>query len=830
MGYIFENIQFNSDIPINIFVHNLNYVQNHWHDALEILFVLDGNVHIGIGKHVYELDKEDLIVINPNEIHTTSSTGTNLVLALQISSRWMDKYPAFKDIRLSCNSRSADNQQPMDQIRKLLAQMMWIYNNQSSCFEMKLQSHLFELLYQLFTYFREGETKISSSDSEKYMPRLSNIINYLHKNYGRDLSLQELAEKEFLSVSYLSRFFKHHIGTSYKDYMVRLKLEHAVKDLLYTDKSIVQLSFDNGFPNTNSFLEAFKASYHEAPSVYRKRAKKDYQFLFGPQKQSSNYFEIENFDMFTSLYKYLNWDVPSNLQDSSASITLGMEQIDMTGITSPHSKEWKNLMTIGKAKDVLNPVIKEQLLMTQREIGFHYIRFHGIFDDEMSVYTEDSDGNPILDFTTIDSVIDTLYALELRPFVELSFMPGKLARSHNPIFLRPSIISMPKDMGKWCFLIEGFLRHCMERYGTGEVENWLFEFWNEPDITGLFWNDSLEDYLAFYHRTYRTIKNISPKLRLGGPAVCNLAHMESWLSDFFAYCSFNHCLPDFFTFHFYLHSGNLNEIQSSFSSGFKRITLSTDPDFLKGTIRDIHRFISPYGYDRTNIFMTEWNSSPSHRDLSRDTLFMASYIVKNILENVDSVNSFGYWTISDFIEEFPIPSECFHGGLGVVTVNGIKKAGFYAFQFLNLLGDRKIASGPGYYITAGRLGYQILLYNYCHFDPLYCSIDHSSISYKSRYDIFKDNFKKTIQLSLKGLEKASYSITEYTVNRSHGSSFDTWVDMGAPENMSKVQLEYLKSKSIPHYHWEEAVIDDCYVLNRCLTPHEIRFIEILPKA
>ncbi len=453
MNYTFEKIQFNSDIPIRIFVHNLNYTQNHWHDALEILFVLDGTIHIGIGNSIYQLQKEDLIVINPGEIHTTSAQDANLVLALQISNEWLGKYPAFKGIQLSCNSCISENPLPLNQLRKLLAQMMWVYNNQSTGFEFKLQSYLFELLYQLFISFDSGKPQQSLSENEKYMSRLSNIIHFLQDNYEKDITLQDLADKEFLSVSYLSRFL--YIGTSFKDYIIRLRLEHAVKDLLFTEKSISQLSYDNGFPNTNSFLSAFRETYQDAPSTYRKKATADFRFLYGPNLKSENYFEIVNFDMFSSLYKYLTWNInneTSNNNRNSAITNLGEADISAETIKVPDT--WRNLMTIGKAKDALNPVIQEQLAMVQSEIGFRYLRFHGIFDDEMLIYHEDASGDPVLDFTYIDQLVDYLYKINVQPFIELSFMPELLARHKHTVFdNRPSVISMPKDIDKWCNLL-----------------------------------------------------------------------------------------------------------------------------------------------------------------------------------------------------------------------------------------------------------------------------------------------------------------------------------------------------------------------------------------
>jgi xylan 1,4-beta-xylosidase len=239
--------------------------------------------------------------------------------------------------------------------------------------------------------------------------------------------------------------------------------------------------------------------------------------------------------------------------------------------------------------------------------------------------------------------------------------------------------------------------------------------------------------------------------------------------------------------------------------------------------------LSAYGYSASNTYLTEWNASPSHRDLSHDTLFMASYLVKSILGNVEKTQSFGFWTLSDDIEEFPLPSATFHGGMGLVTFNGIKKPGYFAFQLLNSLGDEKIASGPGYFITRSESGIQVMLYNYCHYDPLYCSMDHSAMTHIDRYGIFKNSDSKNYQFNLHGFIESEYEILEYSINRTHGSAFDTWVDMGAPESLDAEDIRYLTQKAVPSRKRTIEVIKKSYSLNRCLAPHEVRLIMISPK-
>ena len=149
------------------------------------------------------------------------------------------------------------------------------------------------------------------------------------------------------------------------------------------------------------------------------------------------------------------------------------------------------------------------------------------------------------------------------------------------------------------------------------------------------------------------------------------------------------------------------------------IQLSQDPSSFEKFITHLKSRLSANGQDSLPIYLTEWNSTASHSDLMSDTCYKSAYIAKNILENFDSLDSFGYWVLSDFHEEYRLDNNLFHGGLGLFTYNGIKKPGYYAYYLLSKLGKEKIAQGDGYFITRSDNGYQIFLYYYVHFSRLY---------------------------------------------------------------------------------------------------------------
>ena len=109
----------------------------------------------------------------------------------------------------------------------------------------------------------------------------------------------------------------------------------------------------------------------------------------------------------------------------------------------------QRLLNVGYARDVLMAPVQEQIRRAQREIGFTYIHFHGLFDEDTRIYRSDEQGNPQFDFTYLSLLFDFVLSQGLIPFVEFSFMPRPLAREQTCIFDRPSIISGCRDLDKW---------------------------------------------------------------------------------------------------------------------------------------------------------------------------------------------------------------------------------------------------------------------------------------------------------------------------------------------------------------------------------------------
>jgi xylan 1,4-beta-xylosidase len=263
----------------------------------------------------------------------------------------------------------------------------------------------------------------------------------------------------------------------------------------------------------------------------------------------------------------------------------------------------------------------------------------------------------------------------MKPYVELGFMPSALASGGTTVFHYAGNVTPPKDIRQWSALMRGLGRHLVDRYGIGEVSQWYFEVWNEPNLTA-FWTGSQADYFALYRATARALKGVDAALRVGGPSTAQGA----WVDDFVAYGKRHRVPIDFISTHYYptdaLGTANTNTTEQ-----------------LAGAPRGIMRtraFETKRSAGGRPIVYSEWNTTSNPNDALHDRAFGAAFATEIVMSVADVVDGYSYWTFSDIFEENYFPSVPFHGGFGLLTLHGIAKPTYRAFEILHHLGDERL--------------------------------------------------------------------------------------------------------------------------------------------
>ncbi len=824
----YEIVEFSPRIPVKIFMHKLGSVTKHWHRSLELLLVLEGEIEITIDGETSILKSEDIILINSNTIHSISSKNA-VMIALQI------KQEMFAIMNLDaesmifdCNSSKDDNQEKFKGIKFAIARMIKDNAHKSESSDYKSYALIYYLISELLEYFKISATE-SIKTKQKHAIRLTRILNYINEHYKENFSLSDLAAQENLSVPYLSNFFDKHMGIKFSQYYTNVKLENAIKDLINTNDSIETIALNNGFTEYHTFVRAFKKKYETLPNNYRKLNREKLEKI--NNDNVLNYLLLEPSKYLHLLTKYLPDDRTVFLESQKKIIHKTISQtVQVDNVTKKLNHNFKNFIGVGRAKELLNQDIREMLIDLQKNIGYKYIKFHGILSDDMLVCTRNGD---VLQFryTLVDMVIDFLISINLKPLIQLSFMPLALAsNSSKNVCESPFNTSPPRDINEWNELIEDFTIHLIKRYGKETVITWPFSLWNEPSTSyNMFGFDDNLQFFNFYKNTYDTVKGVCPEISFGSPSILSLVEEEkSWEKLFLSWTINNQCKPDFLNIHYY------SDIVPSKADDFN-ISISNTSQFPKKSdtfktfIKRIKKTFNSLGVGDLSVYLTEWNFTLSHRNLLSDTCFKSCYIMKNLLENYDSLDSFGYWCLTDLLEENSLPEDLFHGGLGIYTMNGMRKSVFYSFYFANMLGDDLIDSGNGYFITKSNNAYQIITYNYIHYGSTFAAGELFDITLTNRYSPFNMNKNIAFSLDLENITDGKYEVKEYFVNKNHGSAFDIWAGFGGyPLNPEDTNL--LKGLCVPGFKISNTqAVEGFLNYSTILEPLEIRIAILTPK-
>ncbi len=821
-----EIISFSSPLPLKVFIHKLGAVPKHWHTSIEILFILSGKAMLTMDDQCLTLEPDDVVLINSNSLHELYSESCEIA-AFQIKLSDMDILKDYASFYYNCCSAGDTHNKKYDYLRYLLARL--IKDNveeENTLSSLSLTAMLFE---ELMTHFK-GKRTLAQVSTQKHLDRLKNITDYIQKNFRKGITLAQLAEHEHLSVSYLSRFFTQYFGMSFSDYYNTVRLEHAVNELMTSDESISSIALNNGYTDARAFVNQFRQRYGSLPSVYRKGNSSFEKNLTGTN--AINYFMISNVSALSNLASYLNYEHPDYAQTTDVHSGL-LENVhidaDLSAECHPLSHSFRHVFGVGSASDILLSEVQDMLRQVQNDIRFNFIKFHGLLCDDMMVYDESADGLPVLSFAYVDKVMDFLQSIHLRPIIQLSFMPGKLASiPQKSVFYANYNTSAPKDMNKWNYLVEQTLLHLIDRYGLEEVLQWPICVWNEPDLgTEAFSFGDEELFFEFYRQTYRTVKQVHPDFFWGTPSLSFADDsVKAWDIRFLEYCNANQCVPEFLNIHYY--NDQLNSIQWNAEENRPRPNrLRMEPDAFSHYVDMAHDMVNRHFSTNVPIFLTEWNVTANHRNLLNDTCFKTCYIVKNILDNHDQLASFGYWSLTDYMRELHPSNLLFHGGMGMFTNNGIPKPPYYAFKFLTRLGDSYVDKGDGWIITKDKNKIQILLYNYEHYNRLFASGELFDMTVTNRYTAFTMKQYKEFHINLKNVSGNAARVQEFYVNRDCGSPFDTWVLMGAPTNLYPEDVDHLKQASHPGYCVHTTALQHGHLnLDVELKPLEVRFIEI----
>ena len=480
-----EYINYPFDLPIKISYLNIKNYPTHWHNSIEIIYVLKGSLQIKIDTDSFTLNEREVEIINSDESHEIQGIDDNKVLIFNIDPFFFEKY--YKDINniffyTSSNDDEEQTGPEYEELKTILSQMLCEYVQKLEDYDEEIEELLITLLYHLvnnFHYLTHEKEELKEKTDQ--LARYHRISKYIYNNYNNNITLQEIAKKEFLSPHYLSHEIKYATGYSFTDLINLTRIEESIKLLLDSDMSISEISDEIGFSHVRYFNKNFKYYYNCTPLQYRKKyatTEKEYelskQFIELPLNDALETlsYSLENYNRFNFENKL--WNI----------------HVDVDKILSPLENDFKECINLGESFDLLIEDNKDILEEIQEEIHFEYGRLEKMFHSDMGVFL-DSD---FYNWNKAKGVLEFLSNIYIKPLILIDNLDFSLEKYINILtsfldyFTELDLVEVSDFKFQFDSRLSEEIKHNLRQYikNNYELEVSEIDFKSKSDLNSIY--------------------------------------------------------------------------------------------------------------------------------------------------------------------------------------------------------------------------------------------------------------------------------------------------------------------------------------------------------
>lgn len=774
-------------------------ISTHYHQNLELFYVLAGELEIQIDEQEFYLKQGDIILINANKRHLMTGKEGLLGARFEIDFHLLAEHMGSLQLLFWCNS-VVDRNAAYEDLRKLLEQILSRYFEKDDKSALHLNALYYELAYLLTSNFlvKTDDARLTSENSQD-KNRIQQIQNYIQANYQSEISLNDLAGKLFLSNAYLSKYIKKHLGLTFMEYLNNVRLFHAVDELLYTQKNMTHIALDNGFPTSAAFTKSFKDVYGESPSEYRKKM----QSMQEPEENQQDLTAME-MDLVQRYLEYRKDDGQPETDRTRICV------VDMAKSGKQIAKTFQSIC-VGDAYRVLQSDVQKQLSELREVTGIRYARIWNLFSKE-DCFNEKEGCN----FRRLDMVLDFLLEHDIKPYLELGHKETVFMYTPDRYLKEEKGVEQYSEED-FQYLIREFAMHLVNRYGEEELETWYFEVWNHNK------NEMKVEGAEYYRRfdiVHQTLKNISTEIRVGGAGFI-LGFETLQCKEIFSQWKQRDIQPDFLSVYSYQYTAAIEEGNVY---GHKSI----DVNYMKNQIDTIKCIIAESGFNVPKLHISEWNFTISNRNLLNDSCEQGAYVLKNCIDMDGEVAHMSYWHALDSYSDYYDSDEILNGDSGMITRDGIHKPSFYAYSFMNrLLPEVLLKDENAIVTTNGRGHYVIACHNFKKLSAQYVFRDEDQIRVDEIDNYIENAESMKLKFQFMNMKKGRYLVKTHYVNRANGSVQDIWRRLEYGKNLKKDEMTYLQKTAIPTmemYHVQ--VVEDTMELETTMMEQEIRLLDI----
>lgn len=255
------------NLPLSIYLHKkspFQKVEAHWHRALEISIVFDGKVDFYNGRFHEVVEKNGVSLANCKEIHFSIphfdySEDKIVGYTMQINYLFLESLlPNIEEIFFDISKREVN--------KKLAEYMLLIYElyvSESASKYIRIYALTLKMIGLLYDCCQMERRNISTEKTK-------DILKYIHQNYCENIHLYSVANYFGFSREYFARMFKRELGISFKQYLIKYRLNQSLDLLKNTKKTVAEISLCIGFTSETQYISHFKKFFKQTPGQFRK--------------------------------------------------------------------------------------------------------------------------------------------------------------------------------------------------------------------------------------------------------------------------------------------------------------------------------------------------------------------------------------------------------------------------------------------------------------------------------------------------------------------------------------------------------------------------------
>lgn len=775
----------------------------HFHQELELLYLMEGELNVTQDGRTFVMQKDDVLVINCNNAHALKGNGELSLLQIHICSTLLHEISP-EGLLFYCDS-AADTYHPYGEVRRVMRQLLLSYVGPRKKTPALRYSYIYALLDLLVEQFQRPLSQSKAVRPSRDEERLQAIVSYVSQNFREQISLGKLAEQMYLSTSSLSRLFKRSMGCYFADFVNRVRLNHAVQELVGSEKTVTRVAADCGFTNLAAFNKQFQSVYHTSPTAYRRQQWEE-QAQSEDQQLAALEQEIQNLHLEAE-------PVAAAPGAHSQAVTIA------AGEGTDYRRCWNQVLNGGSAYDMAISNIQGHIISLCQHLNFRYVRIWSLFSKQMMISQDLAKCH--YNFDMLDNVLDFMVANRMVPYLDFGQRPVCAVKAEGEmVYYEDEALAFaaPAD---WLRLFRAFLEHIVRRYGREATGHWVYDFTVDIRQQTLSFCRSEEEMWDLYRQFHLCLRHYfsQPKTGgLGGIAVEDLTPTMRWLE----YCKAHDCVPEHLSVLVfpYLHESRGEDY------GPRRLAREGEE------VHQIHRcrtMLDQLGLHQCKLHVVEWNNTLSTRNWLNDSCFRAAYALEVFNHSWGEADVMGVWMATDWCCSYYDTTQVANGGNGLISKDGIRKPVYHALDFLNRMGSGFLQRGDDYLATtSGPNNLYILCYNFKQYSYQYFQEEENKLNLHCLSDLFVDGRELQIRFTITGLtDKRLFALKRRTVNDEHGSLLGEWSRFEYDGALDAHDIQYLRNVCNPELSMRKLRVEKGELsFTASLKPHEITLFHI----